>query len=100
MTTTEATVRSADGTTIALERSGAGQALILVDAAGGYREVGPLRSLAKLLAADFTVFTYDRRGREEWETRLAFDNSQPGAAVVPEAPVPRWGWGEAPPFEG
>jgi len=63
MTTTEATVRSADGTTIAFERSGAGQALILVDAAGGYREVGPLRSLAKLLAADFTVFTYDRRGR-------------------------------------
>jgi hypothetical protein len=47
MTTTEATVRSADGTTIALERSGAGQALILVDAAGGYCEVGPLRSLAK-----------------------------------------------------
>jgi hemoglobin len=36
----------------------------------------------------------------EWGTRLAFENSQPGAAVVPEAPVPRWGWGEAPPYEG
>jgi hemoglobin len=36
----------------------------------------------------------------EWGTRLAFQNSQPGATVVPQAPVPRWGWGEAPPFPG
>ncbi len=36
----------------------------------------------------------------EWGTRLAFENSQPGADVVGQAPVPRWGWGEAPPFEG
>ena len=36
----------------------------------------------------------------EWGTRLAMHNSQPGAAVVEDAPVPRWGWGEAPPFEG
>jgi hemoglobin len=35
----------------------------------------------------------------EWGTRLAFENSQPGADVPPEAPVPRWGWGEAPPYE-
>jgi hemoglobin len=34
----------------------------------------------------------------EWGTRLAFENSQPGAAVVEHAPVPRWGWGEAPPY--
>ena len=34
----------------------------------------------------------------EWGTRLAFGNSQPGAAVVEHAPVPRWGWGEAPPY--
>ncbi len=56
-------VCSADGTTIAFERSGAGPALIMVDAAGGYREFGPMRSLATHLAADFTVVTYDRRGR-------------------------------------
>ena len=31
-------------------------------------------------------------------TRLALGNSQPGAAPPPEAPVPRWGWGEAPPY--
>jgi hemoglobin len=36
----------------------------------------------------------------EWGTRLALSNSQPGADVVPNAPVPRWGWGEAPPFTG
>ena len=33
-----------------------------------------------------------------WGTRLALHNSQPGAAVAPHAPVPRWGWGEAPPY--
>ena len=33
----------------------------------------------------------------EWGTRLALHNSQPGAAVALHAPVPRWGWGEAPP---
>jgi hypothetical protein len=33
----------------------------------------------------------------EWGTRLAMHNSQPGAEVVEQAPVPRWGWGEAPP---
>jgi hemoglobin len=35
----------------------------------------------------------------EWGTRLAMHNSQPGAEVVEHAPVPRWGWGEASPFE-
>lgn len=35
----------------------------------------------------------------EWGTRLAMHNSQPGAEVVEQAPVPRWGWGEAPPFQ-
>ncbi len=35
----------------------------------------------------------------EWGTRLALGNSQPDADVVEHAPVPRWGWGEAPPFQ-
>jgi hemoglobin len=35
----------------------------------------------------------------EWGTRLAMHNSQPDADVVEAAPVPRWGWGEALPFE-
>ena len=34
----------------------------------------------------------------EWGTRLAMQNSQPGAEVPQEAPVPHWGWGEAPPY--
>ena len=34
----------------------------------------------------------------EWGTRLAVENSQSGAAVVEHAPVPRWGWGVAPPY--
>jgi hemoglobin len=36
----------------------------------------------------------------EWGTRLAVSNSEPGATPPPKAPVPRWGWGEAPPFSG
>jgi hemoglobin len=39
-------------------------------------------------------------GYVEWGTRLALHNSQPGAAVVEDAPVPRWGWGVAPPYRG
>jgi len=35
----------------------------------------------------------------EWGTRIALANSQPGADPVPEAPVPLWGWGEAPPYQ-
>ena len=37
-------------------------------------------------------------GYLEWGTRLALENSQPGAPVVQHAPVPRWGWGVAPPY--
>ena len=37
-------------------------------------------------------------GYAEWGTRLAVENSAPGATPVPRAPVPRWGWGVAPPY--
>jgi hemoglobin len=36
----------------------------------------------------------------EWGTRLAKANSQPGADPPRKAPVPLWGWGEAPPYTG
>jgi hemoglobin len=36
----------------------------------------------------------------EWGTRIARANSQPGAEPPGEAPVPHWGWGEAPPYSG
>ena len=39
-------------------------------------------------------------GYLEWGTRLAVENSRPGAAPVLDAPVPRWGWGVAPPYPG
>ena len=37
-------------------------------------------------------------GYVEWGTRLALGNSQEGAEVAEQAPVPRWGWGVAPPY--
>jgi len=39
-------------------------------------------------------------GYLEWGTRLAMENSRPGAQVVEHAPTPRWGWGVAPPYQG
>jgi pimeloyl-ACP methyl ester carboxylesterase len=54
-------VTSRDGTPIAYERSGSGPAIVLVGGAFCDRHfAGPL---AELLAADFTVISYDRRGR-------------------------------------
>jgi hemoglobin len=35
----------------------------------------------------------------EWGTRIALGNSQHGATVTEHAPVPKWGWGEASPYE-
>jgi hemoglobin len=35
----------------------------------------------------------------EWGTRLALANSQPDASPPQQAPVPRWGWGVAPPYQ-
>ena len=35
----------------------------------------------------------------EWGTRIALRNSEHGATVMEHAPVPRWGWGEAPPYQ-
>src|SRR4051812_16170756 len=58
------TVRSADGTTIAFERSGEGPALVLVDGAIAHRAINPTSAaLADLLTPRFTVVRYDRRGR-------------------------------------
>ncbi len=56
---------SQDGTSIAYQQAGHGPALVLVDGALCYRASGPSGPLAALLASDFTVYTYDRRGRGE-----------------------------------
>jgi hemoglobin len=35
----------------------------------------------------------------EWGSRIGQANSQPGSQPPPRAPVPHWGWGEAPPYQ-
>jgi pimeloyl-ACP methyl ester carboxylesterase len=58
-------VVSKDGTSIAYDREGRGPALILIVGALCSRALGPSVKLAPLLAGQFTVFSYDRRGRGE-----------------------------------
>jgi pimeloyl-ACP methyl ester carboxylesterase len=55
------TATSRDGTTIAFVKSGEGPALIVVGGALNDRHAAA--TLAELLAPDFTVHAYDRRGR-------------------------------------
>ena len=57
------TVRSADGTAIAHDQAGHGPLLIIVDGAMNTRSSGTKPQLVDLLAAHFTVLSYDRRGR-------------------------------------
>ena len=38
-------------------------------------------------------------GYAEWGTRLAVGNSAADAQPAEHAPVPRWGWGVAPPYQ-
>src|SRR6185437_7453882 len=54
-------VTSKDGTTIAFDRIGSGPPVILVS--GGSVDRQSNAGVAALLAADFTVLNYDRRGR-------------------------------------
>ncbi len=61
MTTSPETVTSADGTTIAFERTGEGAPVILVG--GAFNDRATVTGLAKALAPNFTAIAYDRRGR-------------------------------------
>src|ERR687889_2005812 len=54
-------VQSRDGTSIAFDRAGEGQAIVLVG--GGSVDRMANVPLAALLTEHFTVFNYDRRGR-------------------------------------
>jgi pimeloyl-ACP methyl ester carboxylesterase len=79
---------SADGTRIAYEVSGSGPALVLVDGALCQRSMGPARKLAEQLAPQFTVHSYDRRGRGEsgaGETAYHPDREVEDLAAVIEA---------------
>lgn len=55
------TVTSADGSTIAYEKTGTGPAVIVIGGAFATRQSAG--GLAPLLAAHFSVYAYDRRGR-------------------------------------
>ena len=57
------TTTSADGTTIAYDRLGNGEPLVLVGGAFSYRRYPGQVKLARLLSEHFTVYSYDRRGR-------------------------------------
>ena len=85
---------SKDGTRIVYDKSGSGPLLILVDGALCSRAFGPMPKLAVLLTGNFTVITYDRRGRNgssdtqsyaverEIEDLEALINANGGSALV------------------
>ena len=79
-------IESADGTTIALDRSGSGPPLVIVVGAFGDRST--TKPLAALLTPGYTVFEYDRRGRGDSGNHLPFSTEaelQDLAAVVAAA---------------
>lgn len=80
------TVRSADGTVMAFDRAGDGPPVIAVAGALGSRAFDPLTP-AKLLAEQFTVISYDRRGRGDSGDTLpyAVDREVEDVAALIEA---------------
>jgi pimeloyl-ACP methyl ester carboxylesterase len=78
-------VTSKDGTTIGFDRLGDGPAVILVT--GGSVDRRSNAGLAALLASDFTVYNYDRRGRGDSGDTLpyAIDREIEDIAAVAEA---------------
>jgi pimeloyl-ACP methyl ester carboxylesterase len=66
-------ILSKDGTSIAVDRTGRGPALVFVDGAMCYRASGPSQPMAAALADHFTVFTYDRRGRGDSGDNGSYD---------------------------
>jgi pimeloyl-ACP methyl ester carboxylesterase len=68
--TTLQRVTSKDGTTIAFDRLGAGLPIILV--CGGSVDRMSNAGLAAVLASDFTVLNYDRRGRGDSSDALPY----------------------------
>lgn len=65
---------SRDGTTIAYDKKGQGPLLILV--LGALNKRGSGKKLAQLLADNFTVVSYDRRGRGDSTDTLPYSTSK------------------------
>ncbi|MGW5410472.1 alpha/beta fold hydrolase [Actinomadura geliboluensis] len=67
------TATSADGTSIAYDRVGAGPAVVLVQGAFSTRSDPIMTGIAGALAATHTVYTYDRRGRGDSGDTAPYD---------------------------
>lgn len=68
------TTRSKDGTTLAYDVYGSGPALLYITGASCYRSFKPIVQDAKVFATEFTVYSYDRRGRgDSGNTLLALE---------------------------
>lgn len=63
---------SKDGTKIAYSKTGEGKPLIIVDGAFCHRNFGANEKLPQYLSDDFTVYSYDRRGRNESGNTLPY----------------------------
>jgi pimeloyl-ACP methyl ester carboxylesterase len=59
--TTMEKITSADGTTLAVDRTGSGPALVLVG--GAFNDRSTVAGAAAALSGSYTAWTYDRRGR-------------------------------------
>lgn len=66
------TVVSKDGTKIAYDKQGQGPALIFIDGALNSRAMSLAAPIAKQMAKNFTVYTYDRRGRGDSTDTLPY----------------------------
>jgi pimeloyl-ACP methyl ester carboxylesterase len=92
------TVTSVDGTKIAFERRGSGSPLILIGGALTDRMFPYGVPLAELLASDFTVFAYDRRGRGDSGDTLPYAvkrELEDLAALIGEAGSPAFVFGHS-----
>lgn len=66
------TTQSKDGTTLAYNVYGSGPALIYITGASCYRSFKPVLQDAKVFATEFTVYSYDRRGRGDSGNTLPY----------------------------
>ena len=89
-------IESADGTRIALDRSGSGPPLVIV--LGAFCDRATSKPLAALLAPRYTVYEYDRRGRGDSGNGLPLSTEgevQDLAAVVAAAGGPPFVYGHS-----
>ncbi|WP_238815321.1 alpha/beta fold hydrolase [Nocardia brasiliensis] len=67
------TAVSADGTRLAYDVVGAGPTLVYVTGAICFRKFRPVAADVKAMAKEFTVYTYDRRGRGDSTDTAPYD---------------------------